>query len=164
MNKKLLIVSLCFFLFLGLIGTTTVSAQYYDEDDSFLGALCILYLIIFIIWIVVGIWVYKDAERRGKSGGLWFIIIIFLGLIGIIIWLLIRPPIGGYPTQQPSQSRMCPNCGRPIPMDAKICPYCGKNFQAFISAQQQPTIKYCPQCGFKNKMDAKFCEDCGSQL
>lgn len=25
--------------------------------------------------------------------------------------------------------RICPNCGRPIPMDANICPYCGKNFE-----------------------------------
>jgi len=25
-------------------------------------------------------------------------------------------------------SRICPNCGRPIPEDAGICPYCGKKF------------------------------------
>jgi hypothetical protein len=26
------------------------------------------------------------------------------------------------------QIRRCPNCGRPIPMDALICPYCTKKF------------------------------------
>ena len=29
-------------------------------------------------------------------------------------------------------SRMCPNCGRGIPMDALICPYCGKRFEDHI--------------------------------
>ena len=32
--------------------------------------------------------------------------------------------------QQPQQTgRICPNCGRPIPMDAQVCPYCGKDFR-----------------------------------
>jgi len=37
-----------------------------------------------------------------------------------------QPP----PPQQPQQTgRICPNCGRPIPMDAQVCPYCGKDFR-----------------------------------
>jgi MFS family permease len=28
-------------------------------------------------------------------------------------------------------SRICPNCGRPIPFDANNCPYCGKNFESY---------------------------------
>jgi uncharacterized membrane protein len=39
----------------------------------------------------------------------------------------------GVPGQQPQQpqqtGRVCPNCGRPIPMDAQVCPYCGKDFR-----------------------------------
>jgi len=27
-----------------------------------------------------------------------------------------------------STGRLCPNCGRPIPLDARICPYCAKSF------------------------------------
>ena len=57
------------------------------------GACCYLYFFFLIIWILIGIWVYKDAERRGKSGALWLLIVIILGLIGIIIWLIIRPPL-----------------------------------------------------------------------
>jgi len=30
--------------------------------------------------------------------------------------------------QNTSPGRVCPACGRPIPMDAQVCPYCGKNF------------------------------------
>lgn len=174
MNKKLLIISFCFFLFLGLIGTTTVSAQNFFEEELLGISLtcCLIFIIIpFVIAILSCIWIYKDAEKRGKSGALWVILLIiaslllsFIGFIVVIIfWLAVRPPIGGHPTQQQGQGRMCPNCGRPIPMDARICPYCGKNFQNFTSTQQI-TLKYCPHCGVKNKIDAKFCEDCGSQL
>ncbi len=34
----------------------------------------------------------------------------------------------GQPQQQQT-GRVCPNCGRPIPMDAQVCPYCGKDFR-----------------------------------
>jgi MFS family permease len=30
-------------------------------------------------------------------------------------------------------NRICPTCGRPIPMDARVCPYCGKIFEDYIS-------------------------------
>jgi hypothetical protein len=85
-------------------------------------AICAVVLIIwFIVWILVAIWVYKDAEKRGKSGVLWLIIVILLGLIGLIIWLVVRGEKSG-------SSRHCPNCGRGIPEDARICPYCNKKF------------------------------------
>lgn len=115
------------------VSISAYNGNYYDYDTSWFGfglAACFLWIIIwFIIWIAVAIWVYKDAERRGKSGALWLIIVILLGIIGIIIWLIVRPPMGGYQQQQATGTgRMCPNCGRAIPFDANICPYCGKNF------------------------------------
>ncbi|MCK4365242.1 MAG: DUF996 domain-containing protein [Thermoplasmatales archaeon] len=35
----------------------------------------------------------------------------------------------GQPMQPQQTGRMCPGCGRPIPMDAQVCPYCGKDFR-----------------------------------
>ncbi len=43
-----------------------------------------------IIWLICGIWGAMDASDRGQSGILVFILILFLGPIGLIIWLLIR--------------------------------------------------------------------------
>lgn len=125
----------CFLLSLAI--TTLVNAADYtytpvDQGIFFgLGGLvCGIIIIIWIVFILIAIWVYKDAEKRGSSGVLWLIIIIITGIIGLIIWLIVRPPIGGHPQQSGvSTGRMCPNCGRPIPMDAKICPYCGKKFE-----------------------------------
>ncbi|WP_287582362.1 hypothetical protein [Candidatus Borrarchaeum sp.] len=54
----------------------------------------IIFLGPIIIWIVIAIvvavWVYKDAESRGESGVLWLIIVLIAGIIGLIIWLIIR--------------------------------------------------------------------------
>ena len=134
-SKKLIIALMC--IILPIVLSSTASAQDWEgEAGAFLGlglAMCAISVLVwFIIWIVIAIWVYRDAEKRGKSGALWLIIVILLGLIGIIIWLIVRPPIGGAPVQQvqqPAPGRTCPNCGRAIPMDARACPYCAKKFE-----------------------------------
>ena len=90
------------------------------------GALCIIPIIMLIIWIILAIWVYKDANKRGSSGVLWLLIVLITGIIGLIIWLVVRPPIGG---EKKEPERRCPNCGRAIPNDAKACPYCAKKFE-----------------------------------
>ena len=117
------------------IATTSVAQDEYDLYDysapwafwGLTGALCFIPLVLFIIWIVLAIWVYKDAEKRDSSGALWLIIVIITGIIGLIIWLVVRPPIGG--KNEKSLERRCPNCGRVIPDDARACPYCSKKFE-----------------------------------
>jgi uncharacterized membrane protein YoaK (UPF0700 family) len=44
----------------------------------------------FIVAILIAVWVYRDAEKRGESGVLWLIIVLITGIIGLIIWLIIR--------------------------------------------------------------------------
>ena len=141
MPKKLTIVLACVLLSVTL--STIASAQDYEDwfgaDDAAaasaglfgLSALCCFIIAIpWIIWLILGIWVYKDAEKRGKSGILWFFIVFILGIIGLIIWIVVRPPIGGEKAAAPAEpARRCPNCGRGIPNDARTCPYCGKNFE-----------------------------------
>jgi hypothetical protein len=113
-----------------LAGAYDYSYSSYDEA-AFLGfglVMCVLYLIILVVWIIVAIWAYKDAEKRGMNGLLWALVVFFLGLIGLIIYIVVRSGAGGGGQQQGGSGRMCPSCGRPIPMDARVCPYCGKNF------------------------------------
>lgn len=147
-SKKLTIIALIC-LSISLVISAVVSAQ--DEfpwDNSsfpwgaeetalFMGlglTICLIFVAVpLIIAILACIWIYKDAEKRGKQGILWVILLIlaslFLSFIGLIIvivvWLVIRPPIGG---EKKEPDRRCPNCGRAIPMDAKACPYCAKKF------------------------------------
>jgi hypothetical protein len=79
---------------------------------------------------LVAIWVYKDAEKRGKSGALWLIIVLLFGILGLIIWLIVRPSFVKESIKTITDRR-CPNCGRIIPFDANTCPYCSKKFEEF---------------------------------
>jgi hypothetical protein len=37
-------------------------------------------------------WIYRDARARGVSGILWAIIALVGGLIGVMLWMSVRPP------------------------------------------------------------------------
>jgi hypothetical protein len=50
------------------------------------GALVGLAIEIYILYFM-----YTDAEARGQSGIMWAAIGFFLGLLGLIIWLIMRP-------------------------------------------------------------------------
>jgi len=87
-----------------------------------------LVLLIVIFWLVIAIllcvWVYRDAESRGMNGALWVIIVLITGIIGLVVYLIVREekhavaPI----------TRVCLKCGRSVSVEAKFCPYCGKKF------------------------------------
>ena len=91
-----------------------------------------------IIWLIIGIllcvWVYRDAESRKMNGALWLIIVLISGIIGLIIYLIVRkekpppPPTSRpeYTMAQPSAIKFCPYCGKEIEANAVFCPYCGK--------------------------------------
>ena len=133
-SKKVTIASLAFILMSVAIAVGASAQEYPDWSGSdkalfwgLTGAFCFIPLIAVIIGIVLAIWVYRDAEKRGSSGALWLIIVLITGIIGLIIWLIVRPPIGG--KKEASSERRCPNCGRIIPNDARVCPYCSKKFE-----------------------------------
>jgi hypothetical protein len=133
--KKISIISFAIFVLSMVISNTVAATNPYGSDFNpaifaGFGALVLgLIIVSFIIGILLAIWVYRDAEKRGGSSVLWLLIVLITGIIGLIIWLVVRPPIGGKPKQQSDQGRMCPSCGRNIPMDAQVCPYCGKDFR-----------------------------------
>jgi hypothetical protein len=133
--KKLSIIGLVIIVLSIGISNTVAATNPYGFDYSpevFAGLsalVCGVIVVVFIIFLLIAIWVYRDAEKRGSSGVLWLLLVLITGIIGLIIWLVVRPPIGGKPKQQSDQDRMCPSCGRHIPMDAQVCPYCGKDFR-----------------------------------
>ncbi|UCE73931.1 MAG: hypothetical protein JSV56_13070 [Methanomassiliicoccales archaeon] len=130
LGKFLVITMIFMMLTMSFVGMSAV-AQDEDDDEEDLaglwcltGALCFFPIIWLIIWILIAVWVYKDAEKRGKSGILWLLVVIILGLIGLIIWLVVRPPeqppgpayppqAPGYPPQQPGYPPQQPPPGYP---------------------------------------------------
>jgi hypothetical protein len=65
-------------------------------------AVWLVLLICFVSFAVISIciqiylcyFMYTDAEARGENGVLWAVLGLFLGLVGLIIWLCIRPEKG----------------------------------------------------------------------
>ena len=62
------------------------------EPGVFFGFLSLLSIILsLVVYVLLGIWIYKDAEKRKKSGVLWLLVYLLTGILGIIIWLIVRP-------------------------------------------------------------------------
>ncbi len=102
LKSTLLIIGLAI---LGILTLTGNAAAQFGELMCLTGVLCIVPVIWIIICILIAVWVYRHAESRGMSGVLWLIIVILLGIIGLIIYLVVRhpkvpvgaPPPGAYP-------------------------------------------------------------------
>jgi predicted nucleic acid-binding Zn ribbon protein len=94
---------------------------------------------------------------------------VFLLIVGIII-LGIGAEMkekGNISLKQNSNIRRCPNCGRPIPMDAKFCPYCSRNFNLNKNDVREELVintTFCPTCGVKLDGTPNFCFKCGYKL
>jgi hypothetical protein len=107
-------------------------------------------LAILALGIAILVWVYNDAERRGLSGALWVLLVVFLHFLGLIIYLIVRsshplrapgqaapaqgaPAAGATPptptpppaAPQPPQPPACPQCGKPVAPAHAFCPTCG---------------------------------------
>ena len=62
-----------------------------DEFGTLMIIGSILLIIIFLIlWIGSLIWVYQDAEKRGKSGCIWLLLLWFTWPFGLIAYLVVR--------------------------------------------------------------------------
>jgi len=100
-------------------------------------------LVHLFFWILVIVWVYRDAQKRGKEAILWALLVFFLHWIGLIIWLIVRsghpvkpaappappaPPMPPPPvivTPPPAKPAACPACGKPAQSEWSVCPFCG---------------------------------------
>lgn len=92
-------------------------------------------------------YVYKDAQRRGMHPALWTLLVLILspsfGIIGLIIYLLVREPL----------PFTCPQCAATVNARFNFCPNCKYNLH--------PS---CPQCRREISDTDKFCPQCGTDL
>ena len=103
--------------------------------------LLILLSVFLIVPILIGVYVYRDATRRGMNALVWTLIALFApSLIGFIIYLLVR---SSYSDLE------CPKCGTTIKDEYVLCPKCGAKLRPFCpncSAPVEPDWKVCPRC------------------
>jgi hypothetical protein len=112
-----------------------------------LSGLITLATLCFAFFIFMIAYVNRDASRRGMNSALWtLMVIIFLptwGLIGLIVYLLMREPLP-YP---------CPECATTVNARFNFCPNCKCNLHPA-----------CPQCKREVGELDKFCPHCGNDL
>jgi putative component of membrane protein insertase Oxa1/YidC/SpoIIIJ protein YidD len=73
---------------------------------------------LFVLSVILLIWVAKDAKNRGVDNPiLWMILVFFTGVIGLVIYLAVRP------SGNLTLCLHCPNKKLPY---AKVCPHCGQ--------------------------------------
>ena len=112
-------------------------------------------LFMLVIWILVIVWVYRDAERRGMNGVLWALLVFIGNLIGLIIYLIIRSDREEVPKEDVEGRAVqpCPNCQKPVETGFAFCPHCGAKLRGG-----------CPKCGELIEENWKLCPLCGEQL
>jgi Double zinc ribbon len=100
---------------------------------TFLG--CLLLLIGYI---------NRDAKRRGMSPVLWTTMAVIIpNALGIILYFLLRQPLGG----------TCPQCGNAVQTGFNFCPRCNHKLS--------PS---CPQCQRLVGVSDVYCPYCGTSL
>lgn len=61
------------------------------DGGLLLAAIWLIFVVaIVIIDVAIAVWVYRDARERGMEAALWLLIVILTGLIGLIIYLIVR--------------------------------------------------------------------------
>ncbi|MEB3778814.1 MAG: PLDc N-terminal domain-containing protein [Desulfurococcales archaeon] len=54
------------------------------------------WLLFILIAILIAVWVYRDAQRRYPGDStvplIWLLIVLITGIIGLIVYLIVRPP------------------------------------------------------------------------
>jgi endogenous inhibitor of DNA gyrase (YacG/DUF329 family) len=105
-----------------------------------------------LLWILLAVWVYRDAESRGMSGVLWALLVLIGNFVGILIYLIVRSE--RKPAAAEDKTTVtCPACGQTSASNYKYCPHCGKSFQST-----------CPSCGKPAESSWKACPYCGQKL
>ena len=100
-------------------------------------------LVLFLgIPLLIGITVYRDANRRGMNAVLWTLIAVLApGFIGLILYLVVRSD---------HTALSCPQCSYPVRESYAVCPQCGTSLKASCLNCHQPldpSWSRCASCG-----------------
>jgi hypothetical protein len=109
-----------------LLGSTAGLAQNDNDASGASGCMActtcgggLIFIVVawFVLSIALLVWVARDAKARGMdSAVLWMLLVLFLGLIGLVIYLFARPQ---------GNLISCPNCGNNRLQSSVRCPHCG---------------------------------------
>ncbi len=102
----------------------------------------VLMLILGFYWILIALWVYKDANRRKLSPALWGMLILLTNLVGVIVYTIYK-----------QNNLTCYKCGALQSKHNIYCSCCGI-----------PLNESCGKCGMMVSKNDHYCSACGTKL
>lgn len=117
-----------------------------------------------LLWILIAIAIGIHASNRDRSGFIWFLVTFFLGLFGVVIYLLV---ISGGDDDEPEDVRVCSNCSTGHAGSPNFCSNCGEPLDPDAETGVARIVRsgsraYCSNCNGRVAVDDNVCPDCGS--
>ena len=129
-----------------IIGTYHVSPDLTARQDRITRFITVLlqvyHICLILFWLLLSLWVYRDAQRRSTNAAAWGILTLLTSIIGWVVYLIARPMFN-----------VCPACGQEQSNDLKFCTACGVSVKIC-----------CPECGRVLKEEWGYCGVCGHNL
>jgi hypothetical protein len=148
------------FIFLGIFPFIMLRTTFWEGANHFVGmpflfshrfAPLIPFTLLCFLWLIVVVWVFRDAEKRGMSGILWGLLVFVGNFVGLLIYLIVRSD--NLPAQMAAiATTACPGCGKAVEQTFDFCPHCGNKMRATCPSCEKPASsdwQNCPYCGHK---------------
>ena len=103
-------------------------------------ALAMLFFCVY--WVLIALWLYKDAAKCRLSPLYWGLIGLFTNIIGLIVYKIYRRSMA-----------ICPTCGATQNTEHLYCSLCGAQLGT-----------RCESCGCKVGAKDSFCHRCGNKI
>ena len=112
----------------------------YEMVDNLLARLGVCAFLLY--WMLMPVWVFVDAAKRDNHPALWGVLTLVTNIIGLIVYLVVRP-------EKPT----CKTCGESMSQAFVVCPLCGTRNKA-----------QCCSCGKVIEEHWVFCPYCGQEV
>lgn len=103
-------------------------------------ALAMLFFCVY--WVLIALWLYKDATKCKLSPLYWGLIGLFTNIIGLLVYKIYKRSMA-----------ICPSCKAAQSADHLYCSFCGTQLGT-----------RCESCGSKVGPKDRFCHHCGNKI
>ena len=131
-------------------------------------AFSILLVLCAVVYVLVAVWVARDAYNRGTVWWLWAIIAL-VPILGVVAYVLLRPSLLridrdeqeleiALKQRQLMKYGECATCGYPVESDYVICPSCHQRLKNLCPACHKaldPAWTVCPYCATPAKPERR---------